>query len=64
MIEIEEGGIIFTMEVFRERMYLRIYEEMWGGKEPWDSQIKEWRKEIAARLWKVRARRRAARHAG
>ena len=58
MIEIEHDGIFFTMEVFMERMQLRIYEEMWGGAEPWDSHIKRWRKEIARRLRKVRALKR------
>lgn len=58
MIEFEEHGIIYTMEVFMERMQLRLYEEMWGGAEPWDSQIKGWRNEIARRLWKVRAMKR------
>lgn len=55
MIEIEIEGSIYTINVFYERMQLRIYEARWGGKGPWDSYIKEWRNEIAARLWKVRA---------
>ena len=55
MIEIERDGIIFTMNVYRERMLLRIYEEMWGGMEPWDTEIKVWRNEIARRLRRVRA---------
>lgn len=64
MIGIEIDGIVYTMNVFYERMQLRIYEEMWGGKEPWDSYINGWRKEIAARLWKVRAMKRRRKNSG
>lgn len=63
MTYIPHEEILFTVNVHMERAQLRIYEEMWAGAEPWDAAIKEWRKRVAARLWKVRAIKRRFSHA-